>query len=465
MPLDNQGRASRVLPFPLKEQLVIVSPTSEGTVIHQTPNFFPVDSDERIDIILNMSLNEFVGVASALDIGRDIGYGDNSNEIWWVWVRSQRGAMTCEQIIDCIENDAATQAALTQYLNGAGNVNPNSVDADNTTVPQRFAGSAQALQDEIGTLADCNLDVLWGAIRSGIVHYLDDNARNFLEDLNAQADKGQRAANLLGAIPIVGDLASAVTLQFVELVPDLLNLFNSFSSETAMDNIACDIFEMVCAECRFPTWDELFSYYASAGISGIDDVQNLVFTAATDYLLGSSQLAALACYYTIITYELFVLYLGAKFNGAQGTASIALWAGLGEDFASDNWIALCDGCEPSFPTPYILLANCWDGTACGTNLTNISGNRWSVTVTHRTSPVNDYAFGIGAVGDVPFRLQNISFPGLTNPFAAAWQLENNTCNAGFYGASPNPATTTLKQLVYTWAIDGQYMEFDIVNPP
>lgn len=386
MPLDNNGNASRSLTFPLRDATPRLAQTSSGEVLNVTPAFFPEDSDERIQVQLELSLNEYVSIASALDIGRDIGYGEEAQEVWWLWVRSLIGvpALTCEQIIECIENDIDTQNALVQFLTGSGHLNPNSVDADNTTVPQRFAGNAQDLEDEIGTLDECNLDVLWGAIRHGIVLYLDDNARNFLEDLNTQADKGQRAANLLSAIPIVGDLASAVTLQFVELIPDLLNLFNAYSSETVLDETACAIFEMVCAECRFPTWDELFSHYASAGISGIDDVQNLVLTAATDYLLGSSQLAALACYHTIITYELFVLYLGAKFNGAQGTSSIALWGGLGEDFASDNWLDLCDGCEPDAFEPVISLQPCpLAGQTCGTIVSQLSANQWRIASTHR----------------------------------------------------------------------------------
>lgn len=369
----------RPLCFPLQSVLAVVGDTPNDGTPQETISGFPSDPNEKIDITLNLSLNEYIALASTVDVGRDIAYGIDTNLIWWIWCRAFIGVppLTCEQIIECIETDIGVQNALVSYLQSSGLIDPDTVDADTTTVPMRFAGSAQDLEDEIGTLDDCNLDVLWGAIRHGIVLYLDDNARNFLEDLNTQADKGQRAASLLEAIPVVGDLASSVTLQFVELVPDLLNLFNAYSSETVLDEIACAIFETVCSQCRFPTWNELFSYYGSAGISGINDVQNLVLTAATDYLLGSSQLAALACYHTIITYELFVLYLGAKFNGAQGTSSIALWGGLGEDFASDNWIALCDGCEPNYPT----LVNGWcvNGVEYGATLLQENANTWLIT--------------------------------------------------------------------------------------
>lgn len=430
---DISDAPKRKLPFPLYDAASVQSTVPvehEGTFIEF--NWQTEDTSERVLITLELSLDEYVALASSIDVGMDIAYSDDAFLIWYIWNRAYRGApvMTCEQIIDCIENDAATQAALSQFLTGAGNVNPNSVDADNTTVPMRFAGNAQDLEDEIGTLEDCNLDVLWGAIRHGIVLYLDDNARNFLEDLNTQADKGQRAASLLEAIPVVGDLAASVTLQFVELVPDLLNLFNAYSSETVLDEIACAIFEMVCAECRFPTWDELFSYYASAGISGIDDVQNLVLTAATDYLLGSSQLAALACYHTIVTYELFVLYLGAKFNGAQGTSSIALWGGLGEDFSSDNWIDLCDGCEPEGFEPVISLSPCpVAGQSCGTIVGLQSPGVWRIASTHRAEG-NDESL---TLADAQGRLFRITAMTAVSGSILSYSRANNACvtSSGF----------------------------------
>lgn len=352
--VDNQGRAVRGLPFPLKNpQNSSVVPT-DGEVTNLTPSFFPEDGDERIDVKFNLSLNEFVTLASAIDIASDIGWSEERTAVWWIWVRSLIGeAMTCEDIIGCIETDPDVMAAVTQSLIGQGLVDPNTVDPETTTIPQRFAARAMSLSDEIGTLEDCNLDVLWGAIRHGIVLYLDDNARNFLEDLNSQADIAQRYASGLNAIPVIGDLLADTALGFIEVIPDLLNLFNAYSSETVMDEIACDLFEMVCTECRFPTWEELFGYYASQGMDGMDDVNELALSAATMLITGSTEFAATLCYHTIIAYELFVLFLAAKFNQAIGTNAIQIWAAVGEDFESDNWIDLCDGCEPDLFAPVI----------------------------------------------------------------------------------------------------------------
>ncbi|HKY46309.1 MAG TPA: hypothetical protein VJM50_24665 [Pyrinomonadaceae bacterium] len=450
MSFDNNIKAVRVLPFPLKDPYVAEVSESDIPVTILAPDFFPEDSDERIIIKLECSLNDYVAFASALDIGRDIGYGDESPLLWTTWVKALIGKyMTCEDIINCIETNPETQAALTAYLQSSGLVDPNTVNPDATTIPQRFSSTGRSLEDEIGTLEDCNLDVLWGAIRHGIVHYLDDNARNFLDDLVAQADKGQRAADLVSAIPVIGDIGSSLILQFVELAPDLANLFDAFSSESAMDDIACDLFEIVCAECRFPTWDELFSYYASAGITGIDDVENLVLTAATDLLLGSSSLAALVCYYTIITYELFILMLNAKFQGGMGTSALALWSDIGEDFESDNWIALCDGCEPPLFVPEIGTISCQAGEQAVGTFTQVSTHVWQFTSTFRTVG-SDWGVSLHDDTDRLFQITATThISGNTSVFYAYCDA-SNVQHTGF----GIPLNTTMKQVLFvavsTW---------------
>lgn len=259
--------------------------------------------------------------------------------------------MTCEQVADCIEtsSDVAIQLAINNSKNNIAVAGRNTtVNPETTTVEDSGGIGTAGLAEQVKPIENCNQDKLWAGIRDGIVQRLDDNARNFLEVLVARADLAERAQELINLVPVIGTMLVAVIEQVTELAPDMLNLYNSYSSIENLDNIACGLFDMVCADCQYPTYQQLFSHYASAGITGIDDIGNLVLTAATDYLTGSTELAALAFYHTMISYQLFILYLKTKFGSAYGTQSILVWAGLGEDYANDNWQVLCDGCDEDY---------------------------------------------------------------------------------------------------------------------
>lgn len=267
------------------------------------------------------------------------------------------GIMACEDVADCIETSEPVQTAITTNENilisqlmtiaNSGLQYP-SVNSATDTINTIDGAIGADKNDDIKTLINCDLDALWAGIRDGIVARLDDNARSVLEWLVSKADVAERGTALVGAIPIFGSMAKAVLEQMVQLAPDMLNLFEAYSSIEHMDEIACEIFGIVCSECRYPTFDEVFSYYAAAGITGFNDIDDIVIATATDLLFGSTELAALAFYHTLIAYELLVLLMGSKFYGYAGTDALARMASFGEDFANDNWLLLCDTCNEQF---------------------------------------------------------------------------------------------------------------------
>lgn len=350
MPLSDKG--SRKLPYPLNKTLEPIADTPNETIDYTTVSGFP-DETTRVNVTLNLSLDEYVALATAIDVGRDIAFSDDSELIWWTWVRAFREGtvMACTDVADCIET--SDEVAIQLAINNAKNNitiggRTTTVNPATTTVEDDGGIGTSGLAEEIKPIENCNQDKLWAGIRDGIVQRLDDNARNFLEVLVARADLAERAQELINLVPVVGTMLVSVIEQVTELAPDMLNLYNSYSSIENLDNIACGLFDLVCADCQYPTYEQLFSHYASAGITGIDDIGNLVLTAATDYLTGSTELAALAFYHTMISYQLFILYLKTKFGSAYGTQSILTWAGLGEDYANDNWQELCDGCDEDY---------------------------------------------------------------------------------------------------------------------
>lgn len=378
---DISDKGTRRLPYPLLNPISTNQDTPDVPIEFVTVDVFPIDPDEPIAIKLELSLNEYVALSNAVDVGRDIAYSEDTTMLWWLWAKVFKGlaeTMSCEDVADCIETSEAVQDAiatnenilLQQLMTNANNgINNPSVDAATDTINtlQTQGAIGTEKNTEIKSLPECNLDMLWAGIRDGIVQRLDDNARSVLEFLVAKADVGERATALVGAIPIFGSMAKAVLDQMVQLAPDMLNLFESYSSIGNMDEIACEIFGIVCGDCRYPTYDEIFQYYASAGITGFTDIDDLVIAAATDLLFGSTELAALAFYHTMIAYELLVLYMGSKFYGHSGTSAIITMASLGEDFANDNWELLCDSCNES----YQIFT--WDYTAQQYNSVRATG--------------------------------------------------------------------------------------------
>ena len=80
----------RKLPYPL------YNPVASGGVVGSDDNESPNDTvtwvtsdpNERVVVELELSLNEYVALASSLDVGRDIAYGTESQFIWWLWTRA-----------------------------------------------------------------------------------------------------------------------------------------------------------------------------------------------------------------------------------------------------------------------------------------------------------------------------------------------------------------------------------------
>lgn len=97
----------RILPYPLKNALVI-SRTVEEDGLHGPSSFvWPEDPDERVELLFTLSLNEYVVLASTIDVGSDIAYGEDAPRVWWLWTRTLQEGMSmacCEDILAAIES-------------------------------------------------------------------------------------------------------------------------------------------------------------------------------------------------------------------------------------------------------------------------------------------------------------------------------------------------------------------------
>jgi len=269
------------------------------------------------------------------------------------------GVMTCEEIADCIENDIDAQTAIADAINSnvdiqtsiinqiGGLGDPNQIVGNKTMFKDRNpVGSLE--NDAIKDLLNCDLNLLWGGLRYGIVERADDDVRSMLESLAAISSIPDRLIEFLEAIPILGDIAQATLDLITEAVPTLLTLFDSYSSLDHMDEYACGLFSIVCADCRYPTVQELYNYNKSFGITSMPEMAAAVFQAIVDAVVGSTESASQIAYFTLMNFRLGALMLQATFYGKTGSAALVNDATLGEDFGNDNWLALCDSCNESY---------------------------------------------------------------------------------------------------------------------
>ena len=276
---------------------------------------------------------------SSLGLGQTEAYGECGAE------------MACEDVADCFETESQTNDALRQAIfevtNQLGFGDRNSVNPDGTKIKDRQVAN-KLEETEILPMFECDLDRLWAGIRHGIVQRLDDEVRTTLENLVAISDIQERVEEFVEIVPVIGSLIEAVLTQISQLAPDMLNLYSAYSSIENLDEIACGIFSIVCAECRYPTFTEVYDYYASLGLSEMQDYAELVLQIAVDAVTLSVASAAQVFYHTFVSWQMWVLFIEAKFGSLSGTGAIIRMATLGEDSADDDWKILCDSCNEDY---------------------------------------------------------------------------------------------------------------------
>lgn len=349
----------RDLNFPLNISSSVTYDTPNTPAITDiVPNWPTTDNDELVTVTLKLSLNEYVALASCVDIGSDIAYSDAAVYLWWVWVRSINTMDFCEQVNDCITTNPTTQTAINNTIINSGNVNPNSIDPDNTT------GGDRVPDAETESVAPppptCDKDALWAGIRE-MVDRIDQNGRDVLEDLQFINDKIEMWGEIIDLVPLLGDTIKDIGDLFTAQIPDLLNAYNSASSPTFLDNVACDLFEMVCNDCRYPTFDEVFSYFGSLSYFSLPSFTTMTYGGLWDLIKTVSGTVPESLWYSINVWQCFTIGIGGTFKRSYGAKTFEIWASFGEDNPNDNWTLLCDGCGDEWAMEWTgaILANDW----------------------------------------------------------------------------------------------------------
>jgi len=353
----------RPLPFPLGEPASVESPSYGGDFLCQVPEF-PEDSDEKITVLFRLSLNDFVKIATAVDVGSDIAYGEDGITLWELWSLAYMCASFCEEMSICltdensavvealsnlIQNNLTIQNAISSAIQQQGGAVPGQpltpTQAETDTLPEN-------VRDEFG---DCNFDALWGAclylVQSGNRAITD-----FFEQIEAVSNTLETASIVSQTIPAAGAYVSAATEFADQLQENIAEGYAGAYTETYETELACALFCVAQANCEL-TPDMLMTVMAErlGYIEGTENFGTVMARIGEGVFIGSQ--IADSAFYIYFT----ALRFGQQFGSVLGFRPLTDLMGLGADFlASDNWVLLCE-CAALEAQNVGIIGSCGEG--------------------------------------------------------------------------------------------------------
>lgn len=341
----------RLLPYPLRNPISTNQDTPSDLIEFLTIDVFPADPDERATIKLELSLNEYVALSSAIDVGRDIAFSTDTTMLWWLWARVFKGlasGMTCAEIIECIETDSDTIAAIHQLLINAG-MTPNNASSPNvateTLLPSKSA------ENLLSFMSNCDDHARNMAIARGIVRELDESVEDAFQTLELITNANEAAGIIVGAIPVIG--TGAKVMEMVDWIQQtVVETYQAAYNQSAEDTIACAIYCHIEAECEV-SLNSLLTIYeelATITVPTIDTIDDLI-----DFVLSVTMNADV----TGVALFQFFLLRALKFGGVvfdlagfNDLATVIKTAATYQDFSYES----CEDCPPSdTPTTYWAL--------------------------------------------------------------------------------------------------------------
>lgn len=301
-------------------------------------------SNTTNELVLEVTMQQYTDLLSAAYNGAQQAFPDRYLEVLYPLIKAGKLSF-CDEVANCIDGNTTVQLSITNILNNNGSVNPNSIDPNTTTGNDRLPNaSTESVSNDPPS---CDRDALWSGIRE-MVERVDQNGRDILEDLAVLNDKVEQLAEVIDLVPLLGDTIKDIADFFTATVPDLLNAYNAASSPTFLDNVACDLFEMVCNQCRYPTFDEIIQYFGDHSYFALPAFSTVTYAVLWDLIKTVTGVTPEALWYSINVWQCITLAFDGTFNRSYGKKSFAIWCSFGEDNPNDNWTVLCNGCSDTW---------------------------------------------------------------------------------------------------------------------
>jgi len=378
MPIINEGHASRVLPFPLKESQSLTSTGVTGAVTLLTTDIFPVDPDEPIALEIELSLNEYTTLASAIDIGRDIGFGDQSQEVWFLWCKILKGliAMSCADVADCIETDEAVQTALNNQLLATGFA-PSGNEASTTDITMSPSAAAENLLPASYTCSDGQMM----ATARRVISEFDQMTVDFFQSVELVTNPGELAVIASDGIPVADSLNNIIEF-FDWIIQTLQEIYVGSYNQAVENELACDLFCLMRVDCEL-TYNMLIEFYNAKATIELPSADMNDFQSIVDWAIGLPLDVGVG---TVASWHL-LLVLAMKFASGvvfEMTGLVSLKSMISFSIGqNDTSYDDCDCVEPETPDTYWYIA--WDFSlgqfiteANGTTTTKFQNGGWEI---------------------------------------------------------------------------------------
>jgi len=367
----------RKLNYPLNRSL---SPSLVGGDLDSPSSMTIVwnleDNDERQTITLTLSLNELIALASTIDVGRDIAYGEQSLEIWQIWVRSL-GMELCQQIADCL-NDPESPAyqamhdkIAKQMLQGA--------NSDPSTPTYTGADSETGKEaDATLTHDECDSDIMFG-FATQLVDLMHSTIEDAFEIAEAGSNIVERSAILVQEIPMLAEAVASID----QIAEEVVENYSAYYTEELRDKFRCDLFCMIVENenCLF-SFSQLAQYFI--GLAG-GTVANVAFNVALETLTEGIAGGASTVYFAHALLCSALQY-ASGFMGLNVPQLQRVVQSYLNDPDSD-WITLCEDCADGYQMIYEWESvGDYDYNAVDNRASFASGYGWTVGI----DPYDDY---------------------------------------------------------------------------
>lgn len=305
---------------------------------------WPEDSDERVLVPFHLSLNEYNVLASAIDVGSDIAFGEDAIRVTWLWLRNMRCKVDlCAMIADCIATSPGAQEALRDFITGDQVINNHFTEITQSLTTEQITGTIMP--------NDCaNANV------AGRVVALVERFNIIIEDafdiIEVGTNDEEKIAAIIEGIPGLGIAPIDDILDFMQdLLEDFSENYSAAVTEEWKDDVEEDLYCLALGkpDCAL-TYQDLFEYFQARAGSGLNILSTIfdVIDFVRDGDFNTDDLVASGMYAILLGF----LLTGQEFFGMNLPRIGAITR---DALPSSKWVDW-DDCTPD-PVQNINLVN------------------------------------------------------------------------------------------------------------
>jgi len=339
----------RPLEYPLYNDQGVEVETPDGETADTPFSWQTEDPDERVTITMELSLNEYVALATAVDVGRDIAFNEDSMKIWWIWIRSVNPVSFCEQLINCIENDEDVRAALNGVIA--------QYNKDHGSPGNLMPAGDQSADWGAGFNPTCDPDIVWSECVK-VVERCNTAIVDLFESIS-EADTIAKITGVLASLPVIENVGLSSLTDLATLLIELsLTAYNDAYTTEWAETLECAVFCAAKEDCVvnfIKVWnilrprveDEIVGFVPPGNFLDMAEWATAIINFTTELLaLDKADLL----FYLIFGGLAYGNVILNQNNIGAGILEIAVI--LASDEPSNDWEVLCEECPSGWTVEF-----------------------------------------------------------------------------------------------------------------